>query len=174
MSDTPDVDPFATRPLLSFSLYTDVQADIIRRVGAEILGITSKWTNVIDNHQRAYDLFWLWILGAYELTRTMDEFSGGFSTSMKERTKEIKIFIAELRMPFAKQQLRGKRTTVYAELSIVGIQKGMQFKIEGKIFNSTNVIERFIDFLDSITFDDLGVKPLSMRGFQKDEEPGAV
>lgn len=99
----------------------------------------------------------------------MDAFSSGFSTSMKARTKEIKIFIAELRVPFAKQELRGEKKTVYSELSVTSFHKGLNFRIKGILFNSTDVIEKFIAFLDSITFDDLGVKPLSMLDFQKDE-----
>jgi hypothetical protein len=163
-------DPYQTRPLLSFSLYTDIQADVIRRVGGEILDISAQWTEAIDSHQRAYDLFWLWVLGAYELTRTMDAFNHRFSEAMTSRTKALKSFLGTLRMPFAKQELKGKRKVVRNELSIYGYDKGMLFEIEGNIFNSSDVIRQFIAFLDSITFADLGIVPLRVN--PRSDTPG--
>lgn len=87
----------------------------------------------------------------------MDYFNSNFPEPFKHKTKCLKIYIAKMRMPFAKQQLRGKRAPTYDELSICGIDKGLIFMIDGEKFNSLGVIEEIISFIDSITLSDLNL-----------------
>ena len=119
-------------PLTVFSVYTDIQSRIVRGLGQEILaslevGITPEdgtgkgvvcSGEVID---RCYGQFWLWILGAYEVVRTMSQAEQCFSPRVVIELKGLKKRLAILRMPFAKQELRGKPIPVRTEPSIYGI-----------------------------------------------------
>ncbi|MBL1435795.1 MAG: hypothetical protein COB08_006300 [Rhodobacteraceae bacterium] len=142
-------------PLLSFSLYTSAQVQTLRNVGEELIGSSENWTDTITDLQRVYDFFWLWVLGAYEVVRTMSQNKECFSTSVREQIVEQKRALATIRMPFAKQELKGNGKPVYSELSVKGINKGMVFVISGETYNSTTVVESFLGFIDGIKTGDV-------------------
>src|SRR5687767_1566334 len=65
-------------PLLKFSLYTDVQVGLLRERGMEIIALLDDACGPdsscdADAMMRIYGCFWLWVLGSYEVVRTMDE-----------------------------------------------------------------------------------------------------
>lgn len=142
-------------PLMAFSVYTVSQVDALHRVATEIKLLSEPWGDVgpITDFQRVYGLFWLWVLGSYEVARTMDQNAMRcFSEGARARTAKMKRRLAEIRMPFAKQQLRGSNIPVYSEPSVAGIKGGgMIFHIGSEIFNSIEIIHEFESFIESIT-----------------------
>lgn len=148
-------------PLLEFSLYTHSQANTLGRIGREIIGLTNTWESdgVVTEFHRAYDLFWLWVLGAYEMIRTMHQYRSHFSNEIAAEIISIKSIIAEIRMPFAKQEMRYNSKPIYAELSVYGFSEGLNFNIKGKNYNSTRVIEELLFFVEKIQRKDI-LKPM--------------
>ncbi len=156
-------------PLTVFSVYTDIQSRIVRGLGQEILaslevGITPEdgtgkgvvcSGEVID---RCYGQFWLWILGAYEVVRTMSQAEQCFSPRVVIELKGLKKRLAILRMPFAKQELRGKPIPVRTEPSIYGIGASppdLRFEVEGQIISIREFVVEYTRVFDSITRSDI-------------------
>lgn len=155
------LDHVERNPLTKFSFHTQVQVDILLRFGNEINEITDIYeeSRVIEDFNRCYGKFWLWVLGAYEVIRTMDQNKECFSDDLKIKIRYLKIYLATLRMPFAKLELAGKRDSIItSELSVIGFKKGMCFEIDGKSYSSGNVIEKFSEFIQSIRPDQVLVE----------------
>lgn len=143
------------QPLIKFSIYTTAQAQSLDLIGKEIIGLSEGWTSHITDFQRVYSLFWLWVLGAYEVVRVMSQYEHCFTQKQQHNISQQKRLLAEIRMPFAKQQMRGKDLPVHAELSVHGIENGMVFEISGQKYSSNAVIEEFLMFIDNIESDDI-------------------
>ena len=142
-------------PLIKFSLYTVTQAQSLRAVGDEIVGLSKELNDRGFNVQRVNDLFWLWVLGAYETVRTMDQHKECFSEPLQAKIYDQKIHLAKIRIPFAKQELRGSGKPVYNELSANGFDNGLVFDILGVQYNSTTVVDDFSMFIGSIKPQDI-------------------
>ncbi|QEG26938.1 hypothetical protein GobsT_16860 [Gemmata obscuriglobus] len=124
-------DMLNNNPLVIFSIYVDSQSRIIRELGVEILarldtGIspnveTGKGAVLSIDISCCYGRIWLWVIGAYEIVRTMCQAKQCFSQRVVQELHGLKHRLGFLRMPFAKQELRGKSVPVHAENSIAGI-----------------------------------------------------
>jgi len=151
-------------PLVAFSLYTDIQCRTLQILGEEILacldagiepdGGTGRGTicngEVID---RGYGQFWLWVLGTYEVVRTMCQAEQCFSQPVADNLRALKRRLADLRIPFAKQGLRGKRVPVHAEPSIYGIVDSppdLHFEEKGQVISARELIGEFAVVMGSI------------------------
>jgi len=92
-------------PLILFSLYTAGQVRTLQDVGKELLSLLESTIvpKSIDgaSFNRAYGLFWLWVLGAYEVTRTMCQAKACFSRDLSMKLAGLKQRLSILRMPFA-------------------------------------------------------------------------
>lgn len=141
---------FRLKPLSAFSIYTQGQADYLVGVGKKLCEKFDTYDNVIDDFSDTYGLFWLWVLGAYEVIRTLSQHSGEFEPGFVEELLKLKKFIAEVRMPFAKQQYRGREEFIFGDLSVVGCDKDFKFVIDGKPVSARKVIDRFVVFIESI------------------------
>ncbi len=147
-------------PLILFSLYSCEQAQRLERVAKELEKITSKWEagSCINDFTKAYDLFYLWVLGAYEWSRTLNEHKKCFSMEFQDKLGTLLTTLTILRVPFAKQQLSGgkkNKEPIYAENSVTGIKNGLVFNIRGKSYNSRDVTNQFLEFLHSIGQEDI-------------------
>jgi hypothetical protein len=142
---------YAKDPLLKFSLYTVVQVESLKLVGNEILSLSNDLATNSSALMRSTSLFWLWVLGAYEVVRVMDQSKASFSEALQEEVHYQKTTLAKIRIPFAKQEMQGrKKIPVYAELSVIGIDRGLKYEISGEIYNSSAIIENFFAFIDKI------------------------
>src|ERR1700687_2076506 len=65
----------------------------------------------------AYSHFWLWVLAAYEVTRTMHQARVCFSVPLGNRLGTLKKQLSQLRVPFAKQELPGEFEPIQGEAS---------------------------------------------------------
>lgn len=71
-----------------------------------------------ESLNRAYGLFWLWVIGTYEVIRTMCQAKSCFSEEVYDRLDRFKKHIATLRVPFAKQEYQGRQVPIKAENSM--------------------------------------------------------
>lgn len=149
-------------PILVFSFYTHIQIVTLRetatRLRAELDDSIGDGTADGEGLNRAYGLFWLWTLGAYEVVRTMDQAQRCFSATAAQRIGHYKRRIAKVRVPFAKLELAGKRQPVSAELSITGFDfasRDLRFDIDGSAVSPRRLIEDFENLIESITRQDV-------------------
>ncbi len=166
MSADPFIEDMLSRsPLIGFSVYTDIHSRTIRRLGQEILacleaGIgpdSSTGKGAVCSGEvinRGYGQCWLWVLGAYEVVRTMCQAERCFTPRVRAELKGLKRRLAVLRMPFAKQELPGKTVPVRAEPSIFGIGDSppdLRFEVKGKVVSVRELIGEFARVFEGIT-----------------------
>ena len=157
---------YRKNPFLKFSIYTQVQIQQLKMVSDEILGILDRnnVAGVFDANDllRSYGLFWLWVLGAYEVVRTMDEHEKCFSEPLHQKLGVLRRELATVRIPFAKQQHPSKKgkedRAIGSEPSVVGVgneNKDLLFEIEGNSVSCRNMLKRFNDFIQSVNHEEV-------------------
>lgn len=146
-------------PLVIFSIYTEAQFQSLLLVRRELSSIKPEkrlnGSYVVTDQTKYYAMFWLWVLGAYEVLRTMSENKDCFDEATSQELLKQKRKIAKLRMPFAKQQLSGENTKkeptkFYAENSVVDFGIGYIFEVEEDCFDSEILMDQVLDFLGNI------------------------
>ena len=155
-------------PLMRLSSYSHTQSAFLCDLGAEINDLldlcvqsTSDSQTAIDSQKfnRAHFLFWLWVLGAFEVCRTMYKHRRHLSPEFATRVKRVKRELSLVRTPFAKQELSQPRgQTVFGELSVVGFcseSRDLVYEIEGKHVYPRALIKGFEDFISSATPQDI-------------------
>jgi hypothetical protein len=149
-------------PLVYFSLYTHLQVLAIQQLAVcirtdldkSISGAGVDGTGYIE----VYSNTWLWVIGAYEITRTMCEAKVCFSNGLHARLTELKKELAVIRMPFAKQELRGCKTPISGEASPTGVDvdsKDVIYTIEGKRISVRALLSCFDTVFGGITRSDI-------------------
>jgi hypothetical protein len=111
-------------PLIVFSNYLCGRVHVLLAVGDEIienldhgfLGKSVKGGRV----ERADSLMWLWILGAYEVVRTMCQAKTCFSERAMSQLTQLKSTLAAVRMPAAKMEKAGEKIPVTSSRSPSG------------------------------------------------------
>lgn len=149
--------------MVRFSIYTDIQVEVIKRMSSEILELLDQSMSGegIDGQgfQRIYGLYWLWVLGVYEIVRTMNEYKDCFSGELQLKINTFKARITVLRIPFAKQQLRGRNNKIISnENSVYSTdlaRRDMSFQVEGTLFSVREMIAEFDVFMSSIADKDV-------------------
>lgn len=137
-------------PLILFSIYTQTQVKVVVELGKELKLLTRNWeSGQIKDFPYAYGRFWLWILGAYEVLRTMDQHTKCFCDCKRVDINLMKKRLNKIRVPFAKQELPGNSKNIYAELSVLSFSNGMVFEIQGVKYTSNEIIEETISLLSS-------------------------
>ena len=111
-------------PLSNFSFYLSGRISVLSSFAEEIIenldeGFTSSVVQG-DRIGRAESLMWLWILGAYEVVRTMVQAEKCFSPDALSRLKQLKKSLAVVRMPASKMEKQGKRVPVTSNRSPSG------------------------------------------------------
>lgn len=111
-------------PVMAFSHYLSGRVHLLLALKEEILdhlesGFSGKH---VDGGRvgRAESLMWLWILGAYEVVRTMCQAKGCFSDSMFSELALLKKTLSAARMPAAKMEKVGKKKPVNSNRSPSG------------------------------------------------------
>jgi hypothetical protein len=145
-------------PLLLFSFATQSQVTAVHELGNEILGLIKQSKTggrSLDDTKimRAYNLFWFWVLGAYEVLRTMDQHKKCFTSTIANEINSLKKKLAVVRVPFAKQELRGTGEPISGELSIYGFGSDLHtllFQIQGKSYDAVDLIRDVMQFFHGI------------------------
>lgn len=142
-------------PLMAFSCYTHCQKEILDELAAEIVGLLENGIVTREDGQvvvdarffkQVYGKFWLWVLGAYEMVRTMEQAKSCFTESFALEIKQLKKRFSLLRMPFAKQELAGKSQPVGCEPSVTGVDhvaKDFEYRVGNQVFTMRGMIGEF-------------------------------
>lgn len=75
---------------------------------------------MVGGFDRAESLMWFWILGAYEVVRTMHQAKQCFSERLVDDLGRLKKTLAVIRMPAAKMEKPGKKAAVPSNRSPAG------------------------------------------------------
>ncbi len=150
-------------PLVAFSVYTHSQVQTIRGLRGEITDVLDKsmtaGTLDAEGFQRVYALFWLWVLGAYEVTRTMVQAKSCFPEPLVEKIILFRKRISLLRMPFAKQEYPGNnKAPIQAEASVYGVDTSnmdFTFKVKGNVLSVRELLNEFESIFTSISIEDI-------------------
>lgn len=111
-------------PLMAFSHYLSGRVNVLLALKDEILDHLNQGFSaacVDGGHvQRAESLMWLWMLGAYEVVRTMCQAKRCFSDRALIELAQLKQALSLVRMPAAKMEKAGKKKPVTSNRSPAG------------------------------------------------------
>lgn len=115
---------FERDPLAAFSFFLSGRVNVLCAFAEEIIenlenGFNSDCVNG-GQIERAESLMWLWLLGAYEIVRTMHQAKPCFSDRLVQDLQELKRILAVARMPAAKMEMAGKKLPVTSNRSPSG------------------------------------------------------
>ncbi|MDT0497419.1 hypothetical protein RM530_08585 [Algiphilus sp. W345] len=161
MTDDSVAKAYEQTPLLAFSWGTCLQLQILRETAAEIRSLIvagvkpdGPWDG--NSLSRAQGHFWLWVLGAYEVLRTMAQASSCFTPELHARITVEKRHFNQIRIPFAKQERAGAKkgdaTSTWREVFSLGYKPDgdIIFSVGGTEFCAKDLMERFELFIKSI------------------------
>lgn len=161
--------PYRSCPSLGFSIYSVTQVRLLQKFGDQFVQsadqLMSKAPERLfdgEDHLDTYGQFWLWVLGAYEVTRTMKEARSCFSSGASARIAAFNQRLSKVRMPFAKQQHRGKKSMVAGEPAVNAFdfnRRDLVFRIENTDFYAKDFIRDFNDLIDGIEAEDV-IRPI--------------
>lgn len=150
-------------PLAKFSIYTLLQAEELVVLGKSIKSTFDKIIlrdNLVDlTEGDPYGKIWLWVLGTYEVIRTMADakWKRCWSNQKYEEIVEFKRHLAHLRVPFAKQEHRtggplGNENSVFAFEST---NASFIYRVKDRTFNVREEIDRFESLVRGISSNDV-------------------
>lgn len=160
-------DYLAQNPLCIFSIYTCAQVNHLFDIATEIRdnldrGVQKEGIDY-QTFNRFYALFWLWVLGAFEVVRTMNQCRVCFSGPVQTNLKRLKKDLATIRSPFAKQKNVDPHLPFCSENSISGTDttsKDYCFTIGGKQIWARSLIDEFERVMRGIRSEDVLSKSL--------------
>ena len=111
-------------PLIAFSHYLSGRVNVLCSFGDEIIenldnGFSGQCVDG-GRVERAESLMWFWLLGAYEVVRTMHQAKACFSERLVQELSGLKKTLATARMPAAKMEKPGRRAAVTSNRSPAG------------------------------------------------------
>jgi len=111
-------------PLTGFSFFLSGRVNVLLGVADEILENLDQGFSKesVDGSRidRAETLLWLWILGAYEVVRTMTQARDCFAPRVHDELTRLKRGLSAVRMPAAKMEKPGKKQPVTSNRSPFG------------------------------------------------------
>ncbi len=153
---------FSENPLSAFSIYTHIQVQILRHLGNEIIALLDNGinSNQVDGEMfnSVYGKFWLWVLGTFEVTRTMVQAKSCFEDRLFNTLKSFKGKVSQLRVPFAKQEYPGAKTPIRNEASIFGVdslRKDLSFRVKDQTFSIRDMLAEFDGIISSLQIEDI-------------------
>jgi len=115
---------FERDPICAFSFYLSGRIAVLSDFADEILENLELGFNpeVIDSARiaRAESLMWLWLLGAYEVVRTMHQAKQCFSDRVLAELGQLKKQLSVVRMPAAKMEKAGQKVPITSNRSPCG------------------------------------------------------
>ncbi|MEI2769495.1 MAG: hypothetical protein V9G98_01710 [Candidatus Competibacter sp.] len=109
---------------MAFSFYLSGRVNVLCAFADEIIDNLDKgfFSEYVDGAmvERAESLMWPWVLGAYEVVRTMYQAKQCFSERLAQELKDLKNQLSVVRMPAAKMEKRGKNVAVTSNRSPSG------------------------------------------------------
>lgn len=155
---------YEENPLMVFSLFMPRYVNIVKNLGKEILSELSDKPSKKDESKtvkrevwESTDKFWLFVLSSYEVLRTLCQNKNCFKENMAEKICCYKKIINEIRIPFAKLEVAGKKEIpVYYENCIYSISNyDFCYKIKTKIVSARELITGYLSLMDEIQLSDI-------------------
>ncbi len=147
---------------MRFSPYTHFHVLTIvnmgREVRVELDACIDGDTVKMDGFSRSYSFFWLWVLGAFEILRTLLKKRACFSDDFAQRVRTLKGQVVRLRVPFAKLELSGNPAPIGPEASVSEVDsanKDIRFHIEGQGFSARELIASFEALAEAVKSTDV-------------------
>jgi hypothetical protein len=156
-------------PLALIHPRISIQVDSLFDFGEEITVIIDKALHnlpAVDPEVTSLALrnIWFWVLGAYEVTRSLHEKGDLFQVETKNKLGSLKKYINKLRVPFAKHQVAGNRNTfIRNEASMMGIDSmeiDFIFLVQNEQFNFKRLFLFFKETYNNIKKTDLNIKAI--------------
>ena len=150
-------------PLIAFSFFLAGRVHVLFDVAGEIIenldqGFLEAPVNG-DRIARAESLMWLWILGTYEVVRTMCQAKDCFSERALDQLMQFKKTLSSVRMPAAKMEKAGRKVPVSSNRSASGWDvAGKDLFIndpESIDVRARSLLQEFDRVFSSITKDDV-------------------
>jgi hypothetical protein len=143
---------------MQFDVLKSTQAIIVEKLDRMFIGDKEDIRVDASRLNEVCGFFWLWVLGAYEVLRAMAERASCFDEEAAKKITSQKERLATIRMPFAKQEFRGKGLPIDNENSVDGIDsevRDISFLISGEEFYIKAFMQDVIDVLSSVSLDDV-------------------
>lgn len=176
MSAFPMPDEFAKHnPLVRFSFYANGRVQVLLKLGVEILGeldaaFASDSSVSFEHLARAEELSWLWVLGAYEVVRTMCQAKPCFSDRANESLLKLKRELGRVRMPAAKMEASGQPVPINSSRSAAGLSASERDLLVGEPSNPKslrNLVGAFYSVFSKIDGSDILAAHESVYGAVK-------
>jgi len=151
-------------PLLAFSFYLSERVSILCHLAEEIVQDLDQGfacEESIDTYRvgRSDSLLWFWILGAYEVIRTMSQAKCCFSERVCKKLQALKVLLGAARMPAAKMEKQGKKAYVSSKRSGSGWDIGnLDLFVndpDEPLISARNLLDSFDAVVCSIAKDDV-------------------
>jgi hypothetical protein len=151
-------------PLVGFSHYLSGRVNVLLVIADEIIDNLEQGfsEDFVDGGRvdRAESLMWLWVLGAYEVVRTMCQAKTCFSSRALDELSRLKKLLSVVRMPAAKMEKPGKKEPVTSNRSPAGWNPAARDLFVNDPEQEPNVSARFLlaEFdrvVSSLTKDDV-------------------
>jgi len=140
--------------LSRFSFYLSCRESCVRSLGEEVLNnLDCAFDEVIELERliRAEMLFWFWLLGAYEVVRTMTNTNDCFADQYVDLLKSLKKRLEFARMPAAKMEPRRKSAPVISDRSPAEINQEERDLLigdpEGQLDSCRDLIRTFLEVM---------------------------
>jgi len=140
-------------PLMKFSFYLQGRVNVLFDIARKIVeNLDNSYDEECVNMERVMDaesLMWLWILGAYEVVRTMCQAKSCFSDKAFAELRQLKKILAVVRMPAAKMEQQGINQPVNSNRNPAGFDYEKRdlllddFKTQTKISARNILLECF-------------------------------
>ena len=179
MSQFSSADDFEKHnPLVQYPFYANGRVRVLLSLGVEILAELDAAfpddSGVLFQHlSRAEELSWLWILGAYEVVRTMCQAKACFSERAHRSMKKLKYELSRVRMPAAKMEAPGLPIPICSSRSPAGIASSERDLPVGDPSHPKglrSLIEHFYSVFSQIDGSDILAKHESVYGAVKANE----
>lgn len=148
-------------PLWRYSPYLCGRINLLMSLRIEILQSLDEGIGPVVNIElvgRAEELLWLWLLGAYEMVRTMCQSKLCFSMRAHQALTDLKRELATARMPSAKMESQGKPIPITSNRSPAGIDTQNKDLLVGDPDHPQSgraLLGRFYTVLSSLAPDDV-------------------
>lgn len=156
----------ARDPLVLFSWYLSGRVSCVVSLGSEITkhlddaysGESGATINMEPFH-RAEMLMWFWVLGAYEVVRTMCQAAKSFRPEVLQPLQGLKKELSKARMPAAKMEPPGSKQPVPSSRSPAAWEVSAKDMLVGDptkdMISARSLIAQFGEVISSITADDI-------------------
>jgi hypothetical protein len=139
---------FDRDPVSFFSFYLSGRVSVLSALADEIIenlerGFSAPRTN-FESVARAESLMWLWLLGTYEVVRTMHQAKQCFSERVEGDLGSLKKLLAIVRMPAAKMEKAGRRSPVTSNRSPSGLDASNRDLLVNDPEDNKDVSARFL------------------------------